>query len=220
MGRNRSQIRGTFHGKIMLSLELYPRSTRRQQRTAPFSEFRGGRPLLRYKLLTKIFHTLLLKRINRIHTLCSFWSQRKGETLALAGFTYIDDTTLLLLFRFVKKLPSFNSRNRTALRPLLILRKTNYFAQKKIWQDTKKVTNNSWLIFFSGNSQRTPSNGLQCLLYFNGWMLCLPIYYWFFGTPLDYGPKIGRVFFLVMHAKNNFHNVDISYIIMNNDFTL
>ena len=42
----------------------------------------------------------------------------------------------------------------------------------------------------------------------------------FFGTPLDYGPKIGRVFFLVMHAKNNFHNVDISYIIMNNDFTL
>ena len=55
MGRNRSQIRGTFHGKIRLGLELYPRSTRRQQRTAPFSEFRGGRPLLRYDFQTLCF---------------------------------------------------------------------------------------------------------------------------------------------------------------------
>ena len=28
------------------SSELYPRIARRQQRTAPFSEFRGGRPCL------------------------------------------------------------------------------------------------------------------------------------------------------------------------------
>ena len=147
-----------------------------------------------YKLLTKIFHTLLLKRINRIHTLCSFWSQRKGETLALAGFTYIDNTTLLLLFRFVKKLPSFNSRNRTALRPLLILHKTNYFAQKKIWQDTKKVTNNSSLIFFSGNSQRTPSKGLQCLLYFNGCCVCP--YIGFSVRPWIMDPKLEECFFL------------------------
>ena len=65
MGRNRSQIRGTFHGKIMLGLELYPRSTRRQQRTAPFSEFRGGRPCLDqtgYDMTDMIRHKEILRR--------------------------------------------------------------------------------------------------------------------------------------------------------------
>ena len=33
---------------MRLGPELYPRSTRRKQRTATFSEFRGGRPMLRF----------------------------------------------------------------------------------------------------------------------------------------------------------------------------
>ena len=39
-------MRGTFQVKVRLGPELYPRIARRQQRTAPFSEFRGGRPCL------------------------------------------------------------------------------------------------------------------------------------------------------------------------------
>ena len=48
-------MRGTFQVKVRLGPELYPRIARRQQRTAPFSEFRGGRPLLRYDFQTLCF---------------------------------------------------------------------------------------------------------------------------------------------------------------------
>ena len=45
-GLKMSQMRGTFQVKVRLGPELYPRIVRRQQRTAPFSKFRGGRPCL------------------------------------------------------------------------------------------------------------------------------------------------------------------------------
>ena len=44
-------MRGTFQVKVRLAPELYPRIARRQQRTAPFSEFRGGRPLLQLPMI-------------------------------------------------------------------------------------------------------------------------------------------------------------------------
>ena len=42
-------MRGTFQVKVRLGPELYPGIARRQQRTAPFSEFWGGRPLLQFQ---------------------------------------------------------------------------------------------------------------------------------------------------------------------------
>ena len=39
-------MRGTFQVKVRLGPALYPRIARRQQRTAPFSDSRGGRPCL------------------------------------------------------------------------------------------------------------------------------------------------------------------------------
>ena len=50
----------TFY--LGLGPELYPRSTRRQQRTAPFSNFRGGRPYL---------DVLVVDKIRKMRILCT-----------------------------------------------------------------------------------------------------------------------------------------------------
>ena len=46
-----SKTRGTFQVKVRLGPELYPRIVRRQQRTAPFSKFRGGPPCLDFTFI-------------------------------------------------------------------------------------------------------------------------------------------------------------------------